>query len=202
MGLTPDQRRLIAEFLEKDTRRTQGEWLYKRSYTQGAAPRSALVVLGQKGSDEAFAVSDDNAAFIAACSGVAELLRAVVAENERLTKENAHLRAALANSKDPCVYCQLPAERMAECRSGFPGCARADDMQGCPEFGAAMELHCVNEELASLRLYKEAWKAVEKIVTDAPTITFYEYVDSHAACCMADTLAAVRTAMQRMKEQN
>lgn len=64
-----------------------------------------------------------------------------------LERENTHLRAALATSKDPCIYCQLPAEEMAKCRSGFPGCARADDMSGCPEFGAMHELHMTQELL-------------------------------------------------------
>lgn len=63
------------------------------------------------------------------------------AKVERVTTENTHLRAALATSKDPCIYCQLPAEEMGKCKRGFPGCARADDLSGCPEFGAAMELH-------------------------------------------------------------
>lgn len=54
--------------------------------------------------------------------------------------ENTKLRAALAVSKDPCVYCQLPEEEMAKCRSGFPGCARMDDITGCREFGAMMQL--------------------------------------------------------------
>lgn len=74
----------------------------------------------------------------------ATALRALAAENTRL-------RAALAQSKSPCAYCQLPAEEMARCRSGFPGCARADDMAGCPEFGASMEAHLLREQLAAAR---------------------------------------------------
>ena len=57
----------------------------------------------------------------------------------RLREENTRLRAALACSKDPCLYCQLPAEELGKCKAGFPGCARMDDMTGCPNFGAAME---------------------------------------------------------------
>ena len=60
---------------------------------------------------------------------------------EQLEAENARLRAALARSKDPCPYCSLPAEEFAKCQSGFPGCARADDMTGCPEFAAMLELY-------------------------------------------------------------
>lgn len=48
-------------------------------------------------------------------------VREVVAENDRL-------RHMLAKTNAPCVYCGLPAERMNECASGFPGCGRADDL--------------------------------------------------------------------------
>jgi hypothetical protein len=45
---------------------------------------------------------------------------------ERFRKENDILRGIVANAKIPCVYCGL--ENMAECKLGFPGCAKADDM--------------------------------------------------------------------------
>lgn len=64
----------------------------------------------------------------------AEWIREVVDENTRL-------RAALAQSDQPCVYCTLPAEEWSKCQHGFPGCARADDAMGCPELGARMEEH-------------------------------------------------------------
>lgn len=54
--------------------------------------------------------------------------------------ENTKLRAALAVSKDPCIYCQLPADEMAKCQSGFPGCGRADDIVGRPHLGAELQL--------------------------------------------------------------
>ena len=66
-------------------------------------------------------------------------------------EENTRLRAALATSKDPCVYCQLSYEDMGECRAGFPGCARADDLVGCPEFGAMMTNQLMTEELTAAR---------------------------------------------------
>lgn len=66
---------------------------------------------------------------------------------KELQEEITRLRAALANSKDACVYCQLPAERIGECRFGFPGCARADDQVGCPEFGAGYHLYCIHTQL-------------------------------------------------------
>ena len=70
-----------------------------------------------------------------------------------LEAENTHLRAALATSKSPCVYCQLPADEMAQCRSGFPGCARMDDVMGCPEFGAMM---CLSDAQADATRWRSA----------------------------------------------
>jgi hypothetical protein len=82
------------------------------------------------------------------------------AKVERVTTENTHLRAALATSKDPCIYCQLPAEEMGKCKRGFPGCARADDLSGCPEFGAAMDLHDTQRERDALRsALRKVWYA-------------------------------------------
>ena len=56
----------------------------------------------------------------------------------RLESENTRLRAALAQSDQPCAYCTLPAEDWGKCEHGFPGCSRADDAVGCPELGASM----------------------------------------------------------------
>jgi len=50
-------------------------------------------------------------------------------------EENVRLRAALAQSELPCVYCTLPKERWSECIHGFPGCDRGDDAVGCPHLG-------------------------------------------------------------------
>lgn len=54
--------------------------------------------------------------------------------------ENTRLRAALANSDQPCAYCSLPKDEWAKCQHGFPGCDRADDAMGCPELGASLDL--------------------------------------------------------------
>jgi len=78
---------------------------------------------------------------------VADFARQLELELNEATSENTRLRAALATSKDPCVYCKLPKEEMAKCRSGFPGCARADDLMGCPELGAALEVEELKREL-------------------------------------------------------
>jgi len=57
-----------------------------------------------------------------------------------IQQENERLRAALAQSDQPCAYCTLSVEDWNKCQSGFPGCARADDAMGCPELGASLEL--------------------------------------------------------------
>ena len=44
-------------------------------------------------------------------------LRSRVGEAEQ---KETHLRAALANSKDPCVYCQLRSRRWRNARAVFP----------------------------------------------------------------------------------
>jgi len=44
----------------------------------------------------------------------------------RLTAENDTLRGIVARSPEKCVHCGL--EDMSKCASGFPGCARADDI--------------------------------------------------------------------------
>ena len=73
-----------------------------------------------------------------------ERLRAELAAERR---QNELLRASLANSELPCVYCSLPKEKWAECKNGFPGCGRADDAMGCPELGASLERDALREAL-------------------------------------------------------
>lgn len=77
-------------------------------------------------------------------------------EVERLREENDKLRAKLGNSPEPCAYCGIPADKLLECRHGFPGCPRADDMMLCGHFGAAMEAAEVREALAAERRKVEA----------------------------------------------
>lgn len=93
-------------------------------------------------------------------------------ETSRVVTENTHLRAALAYSKDPCVYCQLPAEEMAKCRSGFPGCDRADDMTGCPEYGASMEAYFLKAQIKEMIPIASARekRLAEKIVAVAALV--------------------------------
>ena len=75
----------------------------------------------------------------------------LAAEVERLKAENDKLRAKLGNSREPCAYCGIPADRLLECRHGFPGCPRADDMVLCGHFGAAWEAAQMREALAAER---------------------------------------------------
>lgn len=45
-----------------------------------------------------------------------------------LREENHKLRTVIAKSDLDCIYCNLPKSQMSLCRSGFPGCGRADDL--------------------------------------------------------------------------
>ena len=72
-------------------------------------------------------------------------------ESESLEEENTRLRAALAQSESPCVYCSLPKDEWAKCQSGFPNCSRADDAMGCPYLGASMEVEQLKEEIERLK---------------------------------------------------
>lgn len=77
-----------------------------------------------------------------AADEIDRLTAALASEREARQKaeaENTRLRAALAQSDQPCAYCSLPAVEWAKCALGFPGCDRADDAMGCPELGAALE---------------------------------------------------------------
>jgi hypothetical protein len=47
---------------------------------------------------------------------------------EELQQENDRLRVMLAKGKGDCMFCGLPAEDISKCASGFPGCARMDEM--------------------------------------------------------------------------
>ncbi len=86
------------------------------------------------------------------------------AECDRLVGENTRLRAALANSDQPCIYCSLSAKDWAKCKIGFPGCDRADDAMGCPHLGASSELsqyRDITEELAAA--LNDARKTLETV---------------------------------------
>jgi len=68
-------------------------------------------------------------AFPALLAYVRELER----ERDAARKENDFMRLRLAESDKACAYCDLPKAEMGRCASGFPGCARADDLFQCDE---------------------------------------------------------------------
>lgn len=77
----------------------------------------------------------DTDAFILAREDTRRLLRDIAAFVEaaeaalaEARSENDTMRGLLANSALDCVYCGLPVADIGKCASGFPGCARADDM--------------------------------------------------------------------------
>lgn len=49
-----------------------------------------------------------------------------------LRRENDTMRSIIAFSDLPCMYCGLAKAEMGRCQSGFPGCARADDIMNAP----------------------------------------------------------------------
>lgn len=56
-----------------------------------------------------------------------------------LRVENDKLRRLLAKSGQPCAYCNLPADEITKCASGFPGCARMDDITAAVQSKAEQE---------------------------------------------------------------
>jgi len=61
-----------------------------------------------------------------------ELRSARLKVSELMQREN-RLRHRIAVGPGACLYCELPADKMFGCASGFPGCGRADDMVALPE---------------------------------------------------------------------
>ena len=84
-------------------------------------------------------------------SRAADAIERLTRERDEARDENTRLRAAIANGGGACVYCSLPADKWVECKSGFPGCARADDALGCAELGARLELAEARAAMASAR---------------------------------------------------
>lgn len=72
--------------------------------------------------------------------------RLLLAHIDALRAENDKLRALLAKGSGDCAYCGLPADDIAKCASGFPGCARMDDIMANAK---AAELHDIRLKLAA-----------------------------------------------------
>lgn len=85
--------------------------------------------------------------------GTIENLTVAVA---RLENENNTLRGLLAQGQGDCVYCSLPAADIAKCSSGFPGCARMDDIVNAPETDKDRDILDLRMRLLSARLEVEA----------------------------------------------
>lgn len=114
--------------------------------------------------------------------GLAAQIREWAGEVERLNRENDHMRASLANGGGACSYCSLPKEGWSKCRSGFPGCARADDAMLCPHVGASLDaevaLEAAKQDTARLdRLDADdaaffinvAWRLFDRDYTTSPS---------------------------------
>lgn len=75
----------------------------------------------------AWATADEVTWLLNEIARLTAALEAAKARLRELEAENDRLKAILANSNEPCIYCNLPRDRWVECRSGFPDCARSDD---------------------------------------------------------------------------
>lgn len=117
---------------------------------------------------------------------------ALKAEAEKLRAENSTLRTLVAVQPTPCVYCGLT--EMAKCASGFPGCARADDMI-CGEdetFKAVVdERNKLRAEAEQLRVQLAACGVAALCNTDESRATHsvergaYGWSDSYEQVCRA-----------------
>jgi hypothetical protein len=110
-----------------------------------AANKRADDALNLRRSEYRYIGLDGKMTTAAALEDERDQLRAWLVE---VKAENTRLRAALANSDQPCAYCTLPHDEWNKCASGFPGCARADDAIGCPELGASMENNTLRARVA------------------------------------------------------
>ena len=89
-------------------------------------------------------------------------------ELQAVQAENVRLRAALAQSDQPCAYCSLPRDEWTKCPVGFPGCARGDDAMGCPELGARLEVEQLEAEIVRLRAAIKSVPEPINILFDGP----------------------------------
>lgn len=99
------------------------------------------------------------------------------AELREVRAENDRLRAALAQSDQPCAYCSLPQDEWAKCQNGFPGCARADDAMGCPELGAEVAGEPGSQEHAQT-IVRDARALLDRIVLHSPDHGVDEFLDA------------------------
>ena len=118
---------------------------------------------------EDFEIDQAKAHWIAEISNAYPALAARIRE---LEGENDFMRLRLAESDKDCVYCQLPKSETARCSSGFPGCARADDLFHCDELtrrdermkreGAAQGIEQAREMMSMAESGEEADEMMRK----------------------------------------
>jgi hypothetical protein len=84
-------------------------------------------------------------------------------EVNRLEAENENLRGLLAKGLGACVYCQLPAEDISKCQSGFPGCARMDDIVCAKE--TEIEVRWMNQNAQLIKEIGEARSSLQVLET-------------------------------------
>lgn len=89
----------------------------------------------------------------------------LIAENQKLIEENDKLRGLLAKSDKDCAYCGLKSEDIGRCASGFPGCARMDDIVNHQETKTELALQDANNtidklsiDLENVRWAKRTWR--------------------------------------------
>lgn len=73
-----------------------------------------------------------------------------------ILEENDKLRGLLAQGKGDCVYCSLSAADIAKCASGFPGCARMDDIVNAPDTEKDQQLLHLRMSLLNARIEVQA----------------------------------------------
>lgn len=128
-------------------------------------------------------------------------LQAAEAEIERLKAENTRIRAALAVSKDPCIYCSLPAEDWAKCQHGFPGCDRGDDAMGCQELGASLALKDAEAQRDAAEAARSAAEAREAELRKALNDAAVSLVDHGAHGAASKAHEALRASTPPTKDK-
>jgi len=88
-------------------------------------------------------------------------------EKERYRKENDILRGLIAVSDVACVHCGL--KDISQCRSGFPGCSRADDIIAAEDAvytSTRQQLTAANQRIAELEKDYAVWREYTGKVND------------------------------------
>lgn len=165
------------------------EWVNARIYPHGCDPSRPVV--GLLSEEHALELAERCDAATAQRDQALADHRETLEELESCTvslaaaqAENTRLRAALANSDQPCVYCTLPAGDTAKCASGFPGCGRMDDAMGCPELGASVQLAAARAEAGRFRAELENFINANPRKWEDQADQFEQWVKSRARAAL------------------